>query len=812
MALTPEELELLQLPEGFARQPDPLNDNLDNASRRQPDAVVEQLNIEQDTGLPAQVVEQDPEEAKRLQWLENLEPGTFRERSPKTAEWLAKDPRNAAVSKDDIPNLEQLEARLEAQKGWDAQTVGNIAKNWIVGLGKMPAQLELMLRADPDSNLKQLTRKEIELRKSKGDLEGANELEEMLAAEQQRVEELKDFLREASSLQADLMPKDMSVLEEGIVTGVTMGLDIAPGAALSIASKGRVNITLPYLTAKTGLESAASALEEGKDYETALAYGGIDAIIEAATERIPTRHLEKIFGEIGTDGMKSKLKSWLMKEAATEQVATAGQSLNAVLFEMDEELANAQSISEIAEIQGRRQLVTLIGTVVGGGGISATLTATDHLINRQNRARRKSMEQAWARASSEQAQVGLDQIFSLAQSSKTNERARQFYKDYVENTAPNQRIFISAEALEELPELPPDVAAQLDGSGADVDVSMSDFLEMVTQSPDALPILRPHVKSQSHLQTQAEMQADTDTGYIQALLKSAAENEQAKTEADAIFEQIKAQLVATGRQGELTARQSAVLLPAVVTTQYAELKARGLRNVDGSEISVKQLYEDLGFRIAGPAEAAPETEFVSQAPPEEAVQTITVDPPYMGRPKHEAVAAAATELEAVTAPSDNPRVRKFYNPAVGGEQDYALIEISETAKGLQLDSIVASRANAGNGRAGLAQVLKIADQQGLPVTVNPKAMKGYEGLTDQDLRDWFERNGFEKDGALMTRQPRPEIPGLLYDQAFGNIVISETGIDEFGRPVEITQLAQTVWENHQARLSTLQDLRGCASG
>jgi len=74
------------------------------------------------------------------------------------------------------------------------------------------------------------------------------------------------------------------------------------------------------------------------------------------------------------------------------------------------------------------------------------------------------------------------------------------------------------------------------------------------------------------------------------LLERAEKNQELKTESETIYEEVKDQIVATGRQSEATARYSAAVIPAFVTVK-AEQTGK----------SPKEIYEMMGLSIVGPA-------------------------------------------------------------------------------------------------------------------------------------------------------------------------------------------------------------------
>lgn len=185
-----------------------------------------------------------------------------------------------------------------------------------------------------------------------------------------------------------LTPKNLDIYQQGIRGGITSGAIMAPGAALSIVAKSPAP-ALAAAGAIEGLSGYGEARLEGKSAGAALAYGGINSIIEVATEIAPTGKLLDALGASSVSGLKKKLLDFATSEILTEQAATALQSLNGVMFGLDEEIANAKDIGEIARIQAERQAITAISTIVAGGAQAGAVGAINRI---QEEAVRRNIE------------------------------------------------------------------------------------------------------------------------------------------------------------------------------------------------------------------------------------------------------------------------------------------------------------------------------------------------------------------------------------------------------------------------------------
>lgn len=610
-----EEEDLFEVPASTAYQ------NLNAAAQGDADSYAKDLEISKRTGVPVDAIPDNRDEValrdataliKEEDWnkpLTELE-------NPGVAKYL-EDPDAARVSFDDISILTGLEN--EGARSWiefDKRVFQGLGDSMMIGMGKTYDEVAILML----NEMKRGEGKGLFSIGAGGDpihaaiskardsalmaMEGDEATQEWNDELDRKIQGHRQNLEFAEGLVAELTPEGLTVAEEGIRGGVQMVADMAPGLAISIGTRGKFNPTLGYLTGKTFLSSYGSAVVAGQEHRTAMQYATIDAALEYATERLPTKRLEKIIGETGTGaGIKSGLKRWLVGEALGEQVATATQSINAYAHELDEELADAYKIGwpEVLEVQGRRQAVTFISTLVGGGSMAGTIKSVDYLANRERRAMGKIIQATNKRRGAEFEQERLDNMIYLAQASKTNKRAKDQFEKFMDGAAPDQVVFMSAEAVDLLDTPPGYILEQMDGSGGDVAIPLATFLKDFANDEAKLELVRPFIKTSEGLSTKTELEEDNDGEYIKALLAKAAEATETKTTADEIYERITAQLVATGRQSAATARQSAAIVTAQVTTQYEYLKSIGFKKEDGTEVTLEELFADFGLEIVGPA-------------------------------------------------------------------------------------------------------------------------------------------------------------------------------------------------------------------
>ena len=456
-----------------------------------------------------------------------------------------------------------------------------------------------------------LTEEEEKEKKDKITLSFARE--ELMQRYQQDIERAKSRISTAEDLVKAFTPRDMGLLEQGLRGGIQMTAEMAAPLAITMGTKGKINPMLPFITTKVAADSYGTAVNKGLSHEESLQYAVEQAAIEYVTERAPTKLLEKMGADIGGKGFKKKLRDWMVREFLGEQAATAGQTLSTWAHGLDEEIEKAKSWEEVLELQMNRQIVTGIATAVGGGSIAGGLGGLNYLAGRGDAANQAALKASVNRLESEESQSWLDDFISLSQSSKTNERSDEQFEEFVKTLDSEAQVYLSADIAGELEGAPQYIIDQLDGSGVDVSIPLTQFIADFIKDEARLNYVRPYIKIREDLQTQSEIGQDSD--QVKTLLEKAEKDQAAKTEADQIYEKVKDQLVKTRRQGEQTAKLSAELIPAAIVAKQAELKSRGI------EVGISELYEDVGLKIIGPGQEL-DKDFLTQEPELTATQEL----------------------------------------------------------------------------------------------------------------------------------------------------------------------------------------------
>jgi hypothetical protein len=189
-------------------------------------------------------------------------------------------------------------------------------------------------------------------------------------AQANTLKQIEDIQRQ---IQANT-PEDLGFLQRGVRLGLENLPAMGIGTIASIATRSPAP-ALATAGALTRTQSYGQARAEGLAPDLAGTYADINAAIEVGLEASPTTKLLDAFKVKDAAGLKKKVLEFALTEGVTEQATTALQTLNDLAFQLDQELANAESPIEAAKIQAERQALTAVATVVGGGTQAAGVAA-----------------------------------------------------------------------------------------------------------------------------------------------------------------------------------------------------------------------------------------------------------------------------------------------------------------------------------------------------------------------------------------------------------------------------------------------------
>lgn len=558
--------------------------------KNNPDQQAEIQRLARTQNIPRELIERNLEDAKKNDLRNKINPGEIREKNPGLAKFLS-NADNAAVAIDDIDNLRSLEDSInydpgkpwyqtdltETMKGM-ATTLPERMKN--VGRSFMMASLDqtdMLAAVYGDDTLQYHLH--------------LNEKQALDESKERAISSLMSDIRASEKIIADMTPDDLSILEQGIRSGVESTITQLPGMLLSLATKNPA-YTLAPMVGMTGIESYGRARTEGKAPGEAVVYGGVDAAIEYVTEKIPAESLVNMFKSIGKSGTAKELVKFGISDIGGEQAATLLQSANAYIHDLDAELNKAGSIKEMVDIQLQRQAVTLFASAIGAGSqatIAAGVGSVSSMIGKKTS---RELDTLFASADEQRR---IDNVIALAQLNVLNGRSQEKFKEYADIIGEGKSMYIDTAVLQQVREngivFPDSLNKAYElavTNGGETVLPLNAFVTDVATKEELVKPMRPHIRMGVNNMTQTELE-NPDNQSLKQLLERAEKNQAVKTETDEIYELIKDQIIDTGRQSEATAKYSAAIIPAYVAVKAIEFNK-----------SPKEIFERMMLKIAGP--------------------------------------------------------------------------------------------------------------------------------------------------------------------------------------------------------------------
>ncbi|TFH49598.1 MAG: hypothetical protein E4H01_03940 [Lysobacterales bacterium] len=302
--------------------------------------------------------------------------------------------------------------------------------------------------------------------------------------------------------------------------------------------------------------------------------------------------------KIGLDFLLKRLppeiKSRLLRNFVDVAIAGGGEAIQEVTEGIMHGLNEYLTSNPDAEIIGEWDREAL-----AGGGSAATFRMIMNALvpGRQGMTPvNAELRESVRHMNSQSGQDALESRIFLAQQSAVNKRAQKQFAEFIEKAGPGEYVFVRPDALRDLDGLADNITSQIDGTGANVAIPMKQFLTEIATDGATLEAMRPHITLRDGDMTKEELEqaAETTPEYIKRIVANAQKHEDDLVEAEQIYEQVKDQLIETRRQGEQTARMSAQLFPSIIVAHKAELAKMG------KDVSIRELYEDMGLTIVGP--------------------------------------------------------------------------------------------------------------------------------------------------------------------------------------------------------------------
>ena len=695
---------------------------LSEAARVNPDQQVKINQLSRDTGIPVDDVAVDPLGVEADHRAKKVASEDFTAH-PHTGKFLS-DFDKATIAHDDIGVLKKLETSLKvgagvvvdahlaaADKGvkaakWFTQSFEGSGANFIrrmelAGRGLIQASSE-----GDGADYSKLLPEQIVMAKALG-------VEDTSSPE--FIARTAKFNERVATLQKEISentPRNLDIGQKMLRGGVESTMVSAPGLIASLATRSATPAIVSAGTFTFG-DSYAEGRRSGLSHDDALLYGSVDSIIEMGTEYAPT----KILGSVLDGGdLKKKILKYAATEVLGEQVATAGQTTNAVLNGIDEEWNNATTLEEKTKLQAERQLITLGSTVVAGsiqaGGVGGLRKTIDHFAKKRD----EEISQFQV------DQTTIDSIAVDANNSELRRRDTDSFHQFMSQADGdnNTHVFIDGvqaklylDTLEdkESPAVKLLAAGINDAAalGSDVVIPIADFATHIAGT-EHFTALREFMNLNGTTPSPFRLkqsQDETET-LMTDLMTRANENVSQYVESQQIFDTVKQQLIDTGRINSKNADVMARIVPA-----WATVFARD------NGITVQQAYEQSGLVIQGPqtgeaARMGAELDALSQS-----FSTAMDSVKSLGEVVKEGKPDAVLG-ESVVLKFDNAQVQASIR-----EDENNVYLTSIAAK--KLDDLAEVATGTGRGTSVIDQLKKYADQTGkrLAVVDSTKSAKSY---------------------------------------------------------------------------------------
>lgn len=482
------------------------------AAESNPDAEAEYRRLAKEAGIPIDSVRDNKEAVQRQVSAPDF--NDLAAKFPSTTAYLS-NIENARIAHDDVAGLTEVEkairssaaGKLTSSKG--LQFLSNTGSAGLSGLQRASAGVVGLAQAPFDllaPVLDPLT----------GTVLPENPLRRVAAG-------MSAYRQGIEAQSKANMPKADGILESGYYSGIgslASNLAVMPLALLP----GGQGAALAGMTAPVGGGAYGEARDKGLNPGQAAVFGGSQAVIEYATEKLP---LSKLIGDIkaGTPFFKTLAKQ-IALEVPGEQLATVLQDLNEWAA-----LNPTKSFNNYLQERPNAAAQTLIATIIGTGGQVTVMKAVQNVLDRTGNANLQSTSAQEAAARAENI-VKAVQAVKLATRDSTS--FQEFVNDVAEDGDAPAELFINADTLtntlnqagitmERLQMMAPAVAAQLRNAsfvpGADIRVPVAEFaaagadittplIDHLRETPDAMS----RAEAQQYLATEGDrIQSEVET-------------------------------------------------------------------------------------------------------------------------------------------------------------------------------------------------------------------------------------------------------------------------------------------------------------
>lgn len=591
----------------------PLRLSIAEGMKVNPDQKAKALDLSKQTGLPVATVEDDVNYADYQSRYKNF---NYQALTPKTQAFLS-DYNNASIAHDDADNLTKVEKALDEQTYWESLQNAWTKGGAVVDVGNLAYKRAIANLAETNPLSPEEEAQLIQAEKNLGipvSEYGLIQGIPVVASEQLPI--LWEIGK--GSLLSGGVGAAIGGAVGGLLTRSGAGVSFGARTGFSTGSKWGAFFEAMQLE---GGNAASEYRREGIDPVAADSAGVTVGIINGALELLSLRALGKAFvgdKKLIKDGIKKALsdptKAQRMAEigkryaraVATESVTEFVQELvtasgSELAKYLDKDNFNDASIEKIITAfiepenlsQAADASVKAAQASIAFGGVGTAINVTLE-------AKRKDT----------QAQIDQQKIDTIAENaseSKLKERSPETFKQFVEEAAPGQNVFIDGpEAAEYLKNFTEEQivsdpvlsrinlqAQEAREQNSVIQVPISDFATHIVGS-EHYDALRQHMTLNEEIVSpaRAKVKAEQDQAYIKTLVAQAEKNTEKYEEAKEFQSFIEDTLLKTGRIDKRMTKYE-----ADITAAYYAVKA------DEMGISIQQAYEDLGgLEIQGPYE------------------------------------------------------------------------------------------------------------------------------------------------------------------------------------------------------------------
>ena len=561
---------------------DPLEQSVNHAVRMgAPDQNAKVIDLARSQQLPVDTVQRNLPEVDARHHIDKINVGDIRANYPTLADYL-RDPENAAVSLDDLDNLKGVETALKEP---DVALVPNIIKAMGSRSNKLIGDL-IEFRGTLNDEYRKSSLPGIQF--------GENGYEwhwDLPYNGPSVMSILGDRISEGESYRLGYQPDFTWEKFKGDMTPTNAAGYIAEQGPQSLVDMMATIYALPayILSRDQDIAETRAANDAREDADMGdLVNSFVVATGVSLLERIGAKSVFDV-GDVRTlkEGAQAASEAFV-KEAATEFVQEG--------FEYYGETVGTRTSVSHADAFDR----ALAGAFVGGpfgGAIRATTATAQGISNRVNR-------QTIQRGESMRDQAVLDEIIMLAQSSKTNERAQDRFKQFLRGAGRERAVHISAKDVIELESQGESIPEYvLNEAMQNVDGEIAIPLEDFVIDPEMVQVLRPYVRFAPDQLNSTELdQFQTET--VEEMIERATQQADIRTEIDEIYDLVKEQLVVSGRENELTAKWKSKLIQEYIATKVLD-----------TGLTPREVYERMNFNVVGPRSVppAPDAQVLEQA-------------------------------------------------------------------------------------------------------------------------------------------------------------------------------------------------------